>query len=226
MLELILNGVTPRALILREADVILCVGVIVAEEFFDADHVPVICVVGDEQFEQLLNEQSNELTVNVSDGEDVEILSQSRSYTARNLLSLRDTLKTIPDNLLRDGSEQSQAKALALKTIRRVASISSATELIPISSAHIDAVTYIGPGGLRFVQKLVQLGGQVSVPTTLNSQSVDRRRWQKLGVDKTYATNANLVGDAYLEMGCDEMSFTCAPYLLPATPKKGDDIMW
>jgi hypothetical protein len=226
MLELILNGVAPKALILRETDVIFCVGVIIAEEFFDAKHVPVICVVGDEQFEQLLNEQSDALTVMVSDGEDIEIMSESSTFRARNLLSLRDTLATNPDTMLHDEREQSQAKTLALKTIRRVASISSATELIPISSAHIDAVTYIGPGGLRFVQKLVQLGGKVSVPTTLNSQSVDRRRWQQLGVDKTYATNANLVGDAYLEMGCDAMSFTCAPYLLPTKPKQGDDIMW
>ena len=44
--------------------------------------------------------------------------------------------------------------------------------------AHIDAVTYIGPGGLKFAEKLADLGGQVSVPTTLNSNSIDRQQWQ------------------------------------------------
>ena len=62
--------------------------------------------------------------------------------------------------------------------------------------------------------------------TTLNSQSCDRRHWSKLGVDATYAQNANAVGDAYLQLGCEEMSFTCAPYLLPTRPSLGDNIIW
>lgn len=45
-------------------------------------------------------------------------------------------------------------------------------------------------------------------------------------MDATYARNANAVGDAYLQLGCEEMSFTCAPYLLPTRPKLGDDIIW
>lgn len=61
--------------------------------------------------------------------------------------------------------------------------------------------------------------------TTMNSQSCDRRRWKDLGVDAELAHNANSVGDAYLDLGC-EMSFTCAPYLLPTRPKLGDDIAW
>jgi predicted aconitase with swiveling domain len=222
MLELILNSVAPKVLILREPDVILCVGVIIAEEFFDVVNVPVICVVGEEQFDELLSSQDDVLTVKVMEGDNVTIENNRGTYSATNLLRLEDTLE--PDPILLE-ENLSQAKSLAIKAIRRVASISAAKELIPITSAHIDAVTYIGPGGLRFVQKLVELGGKVQVPTTLNSQSVDRRRWQKLGVDSTYASNANSVGDAYLQMGC-KMSFTCAPYLLPSRPMKGDDIMW
>ena len=224
MLELILNEVSPKVLILREVDVILCVGVIIAEEFFEVMDAPVICVVGDEQFDDLISKNDDELTVIVNDGEDVLIESGTCTYRAKNLLRLEDKLR--PHSGCLEEHQEARAKVLAMNTIRRVASISSATELIPITSAHIDAVTYIGPGGLSFVQKLVELGGKVSVPTTLNSQSCDRRRWKQLGVDSTYATNANAVGDAYLQMGCDEMSFTCAPYLLPTRPKKGEDIMW
>lgn len=61
--------------------------------------------------------------------------------------------------------------------------------------------------------------------TTLNSQSCDRRQWKNLGVDSTLAKNANSVGDAYLDLGC-ELSFTCAPYLLPSKPKMGENIIW
>ena len=48
--------------------------------------------------------------------------------------------------------------------------------------AHIDGCTYIGPGGLRFAETLAQLGGKVSVPTTLNANSVDRRRWHVINI--------------------------------------------
>jgi hypothetical protein len=44
---------------------------------------------------------------------------------------------------------------------------------LPITPAHIDECTYIGPSGLEFVRRLVQVAG---VPTTLNSVSADRQR--------------------------------------------------
>ena len=82
------------------------------------------------------------------------------------------------------------------------------------AQAHIDGCTYIGPGGLRFAQTLADLGGKVVVPTTLNANSVDRRRWRALGVPDALGEPAQALGDAYLTMGCDDTSFTCAPYLL------------
>ena len=84
---------------------------------------------------------------------------------------------------------------------------------VPIAQAHIDGCTYIGPGGLQFAHKLVQMAGQVQVPTTLNAVSTDRRQWKALGVPSQYADNAIALGNAYLELGC-QPSFTCAPYLL------------
>jgi len=225
MLELILNKKSPRALVLRDADAILCTGAVVAEEFFPPDtrdNVPIICAVGAETFKQLVEESTETLSVRIdeSDPGDVRIENgQGVAITVKNLLRLPNTLNV-------DGiNPNSDAEALALRTIERVASISGARELIPISNAHIDAVTYIGPGGLKFIQRLVELGGMVQVPTTLNSQSVDRRRWRQMGVDEVHGTNANAVGDAYLELGC-ELSFTCAPYLLESRPKFGQQIMW
>ena len=40
----------------------------------------------------------------------------------------------------------------------RAASIQGAPRLLEVSQAHIDACTYIGPGGLRFAQTLAELG--------------------------------------------------------------------
>ena len=60
----------------------------------------------------------------------------------------------------------------------------------------------------------------MSVPTTLNSGSVDRRRWQSLGVSPVLGDPAYALGDAYLALGA-ENSFTCAPYLLESAPALG-----
>lgn len=236
MLELVLNGKGPKAIILRDPDSILCTGAIVAEEFFadECPWIPIISAVGKEQFGHLHFSSSSgasSVTIaeiqneNVEDCETrVEIVMGDEKITTRNLLKLKDTLEieSLDGSHLEGSSEATEA---ALRTVKRVASIFNATELLPITSAHIDAVTFIGQGGLRFAKKLVEMGGKVSVPTTLNSQSVDRRRWQKLGVDAELARNANAVGDAYLELGC-QVSFTCAPYLLPTKPAFGDNIMW
>lgn len=234
MLELILNGKAPKAIILRDADAILCTGGIIADEFFreEVDMLPYIVAVGEEIFAKIRGSDYLGVGHNNSDGRQiVTIRNKEEEILAEDLLHLHldekfyvDQREMDIDKFLQEG--EGYARKHALQTIRRVAAISSATNMIPIKSAHIDGVTFIGQGGLRFAQKLVELGGKVSVPTTLNSQSVDRRRWETLGVDPKLATNANAVGDAYLSLGC-EMSFTCAPYLLPsARPHLGDQIMW
>jgi len=221
MLELILNGKGPRALVLREVDSILCTGAIVAEEFFFGDYdnddddddggecqtsqkmtlssssssVPIICAVGEEVFMRLVQDSSDSLTIikttEEGAGEDdydnnIYIQSSSSSSSSiggngemititKDLLKLKDTLPEsrsvnddngVGDDLKSPSSSSSlpsEAELLAMRTIRRVASISGAKELIPITSAHIDAVTYIGPGGLEFAQRLVELGGKVKV---------------------------------------------------------------
>jgi cis-L-3-hydroxyproline dehydratase len=223
MLELILNRLAPRAIILRDPDSLLCTGAIIAEEFFHDEcnkNIPIICAIGEDNFTMLLDDDGNDsLSIEVLCEEDICIhYGEDGEILAKDLLKLKNTVDT-------RHVTTSKAEELALKTIKRIASISKTKDLIPICSAHIDAVTYIGEGGLKFVQRLKELGGKVKVNTTLNSQSCDRRRWKDLGVDESLAHNANSVGDAYLDLGC-ELSFTCAPYLLASKPKKGDNICW
>jgi predicted aconitase len=124
------------------------------------------------------------------------------------------------------GKSGTVAEHIAMRTICRIASIADAPRLIPVTQAHIDGCTYIGPGGRRFAERLVEMGGKVKVPTTLNSVSADRRRWVAMGVSSDLAEPANAVGDAYLKLGCLESSFTCAPYLLPTKPSCGEHICW
>ena len=259
MLELILNKTSPKAIILRDVDSILCTGAIVAEEFFPDEcyderkvtsFVPEIYAIG-EAFESLRNsykisfkkEKNRDMMAliqgtNTKGDENFNITSNNllqEQIHANNIKKSGLTLTLEEQNVLqgKDTHESmtSRAKTLAMRTIVRVTFVSlqstnTLTELMPIKSAHIDGVTFIGLGGLRFVEELVRLGGTVEVPTSLNSQSVDRRRWKDLGVNPDFAANANRVGDAYLKLGC-ELSFTCAPYLIPtSTPSFGDQIMW
>lgn len=209
MLELCLNGNGPEAIILRDVDAILCTGAVIAEEFFNDEDIciPMICAVGEEYFSQLRQFCEDKATITIEsrgDTEDVAIrINGKHEVCSKNLLAMKSTLSFDACDGKAQHQSKSHAEKLAESVVQRIGFISGATELIPITCAHIDAVTYIGEGGLRFAQRLVELGGKVKVPTTLNSQSTDRRRWQQLGIDANLATNANSVGDAYLELGCE-----------------------
>jgi predicted aconitase len=109
--------------------------------------------------------------------------------------------------------------------ILRMAELQGATELLDITQAHIDGCIYTGPASLRFARQLVDWDAKVRVPTTLNSISVDKRRWRELGVDPALGEPASQLGDAYLDMGA-RVSFTCAPYLLDSAPELGEQIVW
>jgi predicted aconitase with swiveling domain len=66
--------------------------------------------------------------------------------------------QAILDGTHSDQKYHSKAHQVAMRTIVKMAKILQAKQLIPISQAHIDACTYIGKGGLKFVNKLVSLG--------------------------------------------------------------------
>ncbi|MED3562655.1 aconitase X catalytic domain-containing protein [Bacillus xiapuensis] len=117
------------------------------------------------------------------------------------------------------------AKQLAMKVIVRMAEIQGAKKLIDIECAHIDGCIYTGPASLHFAETLAELGGRVTVPTTMNAISIDRQRWKDQGVDAKWAHFAQRLSDAYLRMGATP-TFTCAPYLLPGKPQKGMEIAW
>ena len=113
----------------------------------------------------------------------------------------------------------------AMNIVVETAKIQGASQLVDVSAAHIDACTYVGPGGLAFAEKLVELGGSVRVPTTTNSCSVDRRNWRRLGVSSELGEPASRVADAYVALGCTD-SFTCAPYLLDSAPASSEHVAW
>ena len=223
LMELISNGHAPAALVLAEADEILTLGVLVAQTLFQRS-LPVLCI-GKEAFGQLHGKafarvDGPQLSLYDSAPDDTPLPRQDTpAADAHASIEL-----TEHDRALLAGS-YGKAAQVAMQIVLRMAHLQGATQLVDITQAHIDGCIYTGPASLRFAQQLVAWGAKVRVPTTLNSISVDQRRWRELGIDPALGVPASALGDAYMAMGA-QLSFTCAPYLLDSAPKAGEQIVW
>lgn len=225
IMELLSGEHAPSALVLAEADEILTLGVLVAELLFQRS-IAVLCI-GHEAFARLRGQAYARV-----DGERLQLypqrpadarptgvasLAEQRPFSTQ--LSLSES-----DQALLDGA-QGKAAQVAMQLVLRMAELQGASELLDVTLAHIDGCIYTGPASLRFAEQLVVWGAKVQVPTTLNSISVDQRRWRALGIDAAFGEPASALGDAYMAMGA-QLSFTCAPYLLDSAPAEGEQIVW
>jgi predicted aconitase/predicted aconitase with swiveling domain len=224
LMELISNGHAPAALVLAEADEILTLGVLVAQTIF-ARSLPVLCI-GREAFAALRGQafaRVENTTLSLFDhlpGDAWQALDSPLPNTD----STASIRLTEHDRALLDG-RHGKAAQMAMQIVLRMAELQGAKHLVDVTQAHIDGCIYTGPASLRFAGQLVQWGAKVRVPTTLNSISVDQRRWRELGIDPALGEPASALGDAYMAMGA-QLSFTCAPYLLDTAPKAGEQIVW
>ncbi|WP_460056266.1 cis-3-hydroxy-L-proline dehydratase [Pseudomonas sp. S2_D06] len=224
LMELISNGHAPAALVLAEADEILTLGVLVAQTIF-ARSLPVLCI-GREAFAALRGQafaRVENTTLSLFDhlpGDAWQALDSPLPNTD----STASIRLTEHDRALLDG-RHGKAAQMAMQIVLRMAELQGAEHLVDVTQAHIDGCIYTGPASLRFAGQLVQWGAKVRVPTTLNSISVDQRRWRELGIDPALGEPASALGDAYMAMGA-QLSFTCAPYLLDTAPKAGEQIVW
>ena len=137
------------------------------------------------------------------------------------------TLTAEETDMLHGG--QGDAIAMAMRLVVSLARTLGASSLIAISSAHIDSCLYHGRASLDFALRLVALGAQVRVPTTLNVGSVDllhpgRVRSDKMEEQATLVEIRKLM-DAYAALGC-RPTWTCAPYQLSDRPALGEHIAW
>lgn len=228
LLELILNGRGPAALILERPDEILVLGAVVAELVF-GHQLPVVSI-GPVGFSQLKNERWAKLQADgllMTSGE--EAASDSLKIDARVAPGFPPpqpyAIKLSPfDQATLDGA-QGKASQVAMQIIVRMAQLQNADELIDMVQAHVDGCIYTGSASLRFAQQLCNWGGRVKIPTTLNAISVDHRRWRELGVAPEFGEPASALAQAYVDMGASP-SFTCAPYLLDSAPAVGENIAW
>jgi predicted aconitase len=72
---------------------------------------------------------------------------------------------------------------------------------------------------------MIELGGKVRVPTTLNVGSVDLIHPERFRGTKEHAENGARLMHAHVELGCAP-TFTCAPYQTAWRPRFGAQIAW
>lgn len=225
LLELILNGPAPAALVLAEPDEILTLGALVAEHVFGVQ-LPVLCI-GATAFAEL---ERHAGAIARLDGERLHLFASApddgwRAEPIAHDAARTTTLDLSPRDQAILAGEHGKAAQVAMQLVLRMAELQGARELLDVSQAHIDGCIYTGPACLRFAQQLLDWGARVCVPTTLNSISVDQRQWRALGIDPAFGEPASALGDVYMAMGA-ALSYTCAPYLLDSAPKAGEQIVW
>lgn len=120
-----------------------------------------------------------------------------------------------------------EALRIAMTIMRDIGEIYGAKRMIPITCAHIDGCSYsaVWDAGLEFAEKLAELGGRVSVPTTLNITSRDINCWESFRIPEAFAEKCRRMEKAYYDMGCIP-TWTCAPYQYGLTPSFGEQVAW
>lgn len=214
LLDLVLSGRGPSALIFRDAEDVLTLGALVAAGMFDT--VLPVLRVSPRISDALTWAAEARIIDNVLEAGDQRIAIEAPLTSALDLSSA--------DRAMLAGDE-GLAVRQSMQIICAMAASQGAERLIDVSQGHIDGCIYASPANLAFARKMAELGGQVRIPTTMNAISVDRQNWRAQGVAPEFGLPAQQLADAYVSMGC-RPSFTCAPYLLDTAPVAAEVIAW
>ena len=120
---------------------------------------------------------------------------------------------------------QGEAAQIAMKILVDLGEVFGAKEMLPVTQVHIDMTLYMVDAGVEFVERMVELGGQFSVPTQLNPSAIDLKRWRKLRVHPELEEKSRQLEQAYLKLGATP-TWTCAPYQQGLIPRFGEQIAW
>jgi len=113
-----------------------------------------------------------------------------------------------------------------MRLVVRAAEVTGAHRLIDLNGAHVDSCLYHGEASMDFVDRLVDGGAHVSVPTTLNVGAVDLLHPELYRGNPAVAERGRLLMDRYRALGA-RPTFTCAPYqMADARPSVGEHVAW
>ncbi|MBN8931121.1 MAG: DUF521 domain-containing protein [Rhizobium pusense] len=214
LLDLILTGRAPSALVFCEAEDVLTLGALVAAEMFERA-LPVVRLDPENfaRFSRAVHVRIDENSIE-ADG-----LSLAIAHPATARLDL-----TGDDRAMLEGREGIAVRQ-AMRIIVAMAAQQGASALVNVTQGHIDGCIYASPANLTFAEKMAEMGGKVRVPTTMNAISVDKANWRAQGVPDDFGDPAARLADAYVRMGC-RPTFTCSPYLLDSAPGADESIAW
>ncbi len=214
LLDLLLTGRAPAALLFREAEDVLTLGALVASEMFGRT-VPVLRLAPD-AFSALSRAKAARIGPHRIEADGLTIPVAPPAIHA---LELTDA-----DRAMLDG-RHGPAATQAMRIICAMAAQQGAPRLVDVTRAHVDGCIYASPANLAFAERMVALGARVRVPTTMNAISVDHANWRAQGVPPAFGLPASRLADAYVRMGC-RPTFTCSPYLLDGPPCTGEFVAW
>ena len=212
ILDMMLSGLAPAALIFSEAEDVATLGALIGAEMFGRS-LPVLRVSPDD-FARLAQADHLSITENAITGDGISLPIMVPAQTALTL--------SPDDQAMLAGDE---AVATAMRIVVKAAHLQGAAALTDVTRGHIDGCILANQANLIFAEKMADLGARVRVPTTMNAISVDRENWQRQGVPPVFGGHAARLADAYVRMGC-QPTFTCAPYLLDDSPTQGEGIAW
>ncbi|MDF3855208.1 aconitase X [Paracoccus pantotrophus] len=214
LLDLVLSGRGPAALIFSEPEDVVTLGALIAAEMF-GKALPVLRL-SPSAFEALSGQASARIGLDRITAGNLSIAVQAPGTASLDL--------TGQDRAILDGGNGTAA-AQAMRIICAMAAQQGARRLVDVTQAHIDGCIYASPANLTFAERMAEMGARVTVPTTMNAISVDRENWRRQGVPPSLGNPAQRLADAYVRMGC-RPTFTCSPYLLDSAPGRGEAIAW
>jgi predicted aconitase/predicted aconitase with swiveling domain len=214
LLDLILTGRGPAALIFSQPEDVVTLGAMVAAEMFDRP-LPILRLA-EEGWQALAARPDATITASALTAGNLDLPLDSPPDQA---LALSDR-----DRAMLDGRE-GKAAQIAMRIIRATAINQGADRLIDVTQGHIDGCIYASPANLTFAETMAATGAKVCIPTTMNAISVDHANWRAQGVPDLFGGPAQRLADAYVRMGC-KPTFTCSPYLLDSAPAEGEAIAW
>lgn len=214
LLDLILTGRAPSALVFCEAEDVLTLGALIAAEMFGKP-LPVLRLDAENfaRFSKAVHVRIDEKAIE-ADGVSLAITPPATAH-----LDLGDDDRAKLEG--RDGIAVQQAMRITVA----MAAQQGASALVDVTQGHIDGCIYASPANLTFAEKMAAMGAKVRVPTTMNAISVDKAHWRSQGMPEDFGDPAARLADAYVRMGC-RPTFTCSPYLLDSAPQAGDMIAW
>ncbi len=214
MLDLALNGIAPAAFVFREPEDVVTLGAMIAGRMFQRP-VPVLRL-GAAEFALVARAKTAELTDSALIADGVALPIAPLPVAA---------LELSPQDRAMLRGEDGPARRIAMEVICAMAALQGATALVDVTQGHIDGCILANTANLRFAETMAEMGGRVSIPTTMNAISVDHGNWRKQGVAPDFGLRAARLADAYVKMGA-RPTFTCAPYLLDSAPVAGENIGW